>query len=362
MSQAKIAVILRLNPNKFGSLEEWMVEFAHQAAKRNLGVDFYTGPEILPEIRQQLTQAGAGWYDIEQASASTIGFIRRFSKYKIIHLNLFGIRDRIPLLSYMAIPARVLFVDHLSRLPGIDFSTRPRIKKLVDRFSIIRVYGIAGVSNFITESSRARFKHCINQHTIYNGVNSQRFIPGQRHCDPPQRIACTAHLIPEKGVDVLIEAFAQLQNANLKLTIIGTGPQRAELETLANKLGVASQVEFLGAVSQVQEVLETADIFVHPAKWQEAFGLGIVEAMACGLPVIASNLGAAPEIIDDGISGILTKPGDASTLARILQQLILAPELRNKLGSQAREKVEKRFKLSDCVKQHLDWCESSIKI
>jgi glycosyltransferase involved in cell wall biosynthesis len=265
-------------------------------------------------------------------------------------------------LSYLAFPAKVLFVDHLSKARSLVSFRRPISRRVLDWFSTLRIFSMAGVSEFITNDNRLRFGERINQLTIYNGVNIERFSPRRSSPGISVRIVTTAHLIPEKGINVLIEAFAKLDNPTLALAIVGLGPQKAHLEELAKRLGVSQRIEFLGLRNDVHKVLQSSDIFVHPATWQEAFGLGIAEAMACGLPVIASNSGGIPEIIEDRVSGILTKPGDAGNLAQALQELIEDPNLRQLLGSRAQARMVEQFGLQRCVNQHIDWCERAIKI
>ena len=139
MIHAHIAIILRLNPNKMGSLEEWIIAVARECRARRLKVDFYGGPEILPEILDELNTLGANWFNLDLESKASLSFIRRLSKYKVVHLNLYGARDKISLLSYLALPAKVIFVDHLSKPINADLSSRNIVKRFVDWFSSLRI-------------------------------------------------------------------------------------------------------------------------------------------------------------------------------------------------------------------------------
>ena len=113
---------------------------------------------------------------------------------------------------------------------------------------------------------------------------------------------------------------------------------------------------FLGLRTDLNSVLRDADIFVHPAVWQEAFGLVIAEAMATGCPVVASQIGAVPELVVDGVTGLLVPPGDSDAIAGALERLAMDPELRNRLGEAARKRAERMFDLESCVRHHLEWC------
>jgi starch synthase len=100
-----------------------------------------------------------------------------------------------------------------------------------------------------------------------------------------------------------------------------------------------------------------ADIFVHPAIWQEAFGLTITEAMASGCATVASRVGGIPEIIDDGVSGLLFPAGDVEALATALRLLLTDPVRRHRLGEAGRDRVRERFTLEGSVLGQLDWIE-----
>jgi glycosyltransferase involved in cell wall biosynthesis len=142
----------------------------------------------------------------------------------------------------------------------------------------------------------------------------------------------------EKGVDVLLEALALAQRGRLK--IAGDGPQRAELERRAAELGLGG-VEFLGYRSgdELKEILAGAQFVVLPSRWYENLPFSIMEALAAGKPVIASDLGGIPEMIEDGVNGLLFPAGDAGELARRLVLLLDSPEQRESMGRTGRQKA-----------------------
>jgi glycosyltransferase involved in cell wall biosynthesis len=107
----------------------------------------------------------------------------------------------------------------------------------------------------------------------------------------------------------------------------------------------------------VDALLHRADVFVHPATWEEAFGLTLVEAMASARPVIASRVGGIPEIVEDGVSGRLVTPGDPVALRAALDELVSSPELRERLAKHGRARVVERFSMDRCVRAHLDFLE-----
>ncbi|HEY8342267.1 MAG TPA: glycosyltransferase [Calditerricola sp.] len=158
---------------------------------------------------------------------------------------------------------------------------------------------------------------------IPNMVDDGRFTlpPGGRPASPV-RFLTVAHLTPIKGIDVLLRAFAQVYRGTaVELHVGGDGPQRTELERLAEELGVAGQVRFLGALPReaVREAMWQAHAFVLPSH-AETFGVVLIEAMATGLPVIATRCGGPEDIVDERW-GFLVKPGDVAALAAALREM-----------------------------------------
>jgi glycosyltransferase involved in cell wall biosynthesis len=161
-------------------------------------------------------------------------------------------------------------------------------------------------------------------------------------------------------VDHLLAAVAALGDQRVTLSVVGDGPERPRLERLAADLGIEDRTEFLGLRDDVDELLRRSDLFVHPAIWGEAFGLTITEAMASGCPVVASNVGGIPELIEDGITGLLVPPADDEALRKAIARLIDDRDLRHRLSVQARARVLERFGLEQCVQAHVEWCESAL--
>lgn len=132
-----------------------------------------------------------------------------------------------------------------------------------------------------------------------------------------------AALLPVKGLDLLLAAMAQAQDSRLRLRCVGDGPCRASLMDQAHVLGLAERVEWVGWVphDRVREHYAAADVFVHPS-WWEAQGVAVLEAMAAGLPVISTDVGAAPEAIQMTGSGVLVKPGDVGALTTAINGVV----------------------------------------
>jgi glycosyltransferase involved in cell wall biosynthesis len=152
------------------------------------------------------------------------------------------------------------------------------------------------------------------------GVNSPDEVP-----DGARVLLAVARLTDQKGIDVAIRALAELP-AETVLVVLGEGPERAALLRLARELGVDARVFLLGRVPDVAAWLGRATVLVHPARW-EGFGLGVLEAMLAGLPVVATNVSALPELVVDGETGVLVPPDDVPALVRAVEQALEHPEL-----------------------------------
>ncbi len=162
----------------------------------------------------------------------------------------------------------------------------------------------------------------------------------------------TSQLHPSKGHPVLFEALARAggRDGGAFLAVAGEGPARAELEAAAHQWGLGRAVRFFGFQSDLPEFLSNLDAFALPSH-SEGFPNTLVEAMASGLPCVATRISCVPEIVDDGRNGLLVARRDVSGLADAMAALVADPELRAALGREARRTVEERFRLEDKVSE-----------
>jgi len=171
-------------------------------------------------------------------------------------------------------------------------------------------------------------------------------------------IGTLGRLVEVKQQDLLIAAFALLiqlgRHANTRLLIVGDGPERQRLEALADRLKVGERTVFAGYRPQPERMLRAMDLFVLTSR-HEGLPLALLEAWAAGLAVVSSSVGAIPQVILHGISGMLFKSGDTQALAEILERLLDAPWLIGQLGRRGRARVELRYSLermADSYRQH----------
>lgn len=190
------------------------------------------------------------------------------------------------------------------------------------------------------------------------GVDTERFRHRRIGVDShARRIGVVKKLEWKYGIDILIAAFSILVKRcsyPVELHIVGDGSKRSELEEQCLTSGMADQIHFHGAIpnNEVPEFLAGLDIFVVPSRLEsESFGVAAVEAMSASLPVIVSDVGGLPEVVEDGVSGIVVKREDSEVLAVAMEQLIRNPTWRRKLGWSARIRVECEYDWSTNVDQ-----------
>jgi glycosyltransferase involved in cell wall biosynthesis len=182
---------------------------------------------------------------------------------------------------------------------------------------------------------------------VANGVDANRFTPYPRGKGRPVTAVWLGVMAPVKRLDVLLQAVAALDN-DLTLRLVGTGPERDAVEKAAAALGIAHRVELPGPVRDPAAELVAGDIFVLPSA-AENCPLALLQAMACGLPVVASRVGGIPEVVRDGVEGLLVPPGSAAALATALGRLVADPVERQRMGARARERIMSRFTIAACV-------------
>lgn len=165
-------------------------------------------------------------------------------------------------------------------------------------------------------------------------------------------IGTLGRLLPQKNHKLLLEAAALVRDRHphARFLVAGDGPLRPELEQQAAALGLTGHVEFTGETRTPYQFLSSLDLFVMSSDW-EGLPLVAMEAMACGVPVVATNVGGVSELVSDGNNGLLTQPGDAGALADALGRVIQDEELRAALGAGARATVREHFDIRAHVRQ-----------
>lgn len=171
-------------------------------------------------------------------------------------------------------------------------------------------------------------------------------------------MVCVARLDYQKGVDVLLHAWGRMLRppagwrAGLapRLQLVGDGALRPQLERIAAELGLADSVEFLGLRADIGDLLQRSWGFVLPSRW-EGMPNVLLEAMACGLPCVATRVSGSEDIISDGVDGLLVEPEQPAALAWALRRVIEDPELAQRLGAAGRATVVRDYRLRHVAEQ-----------
>lgn len=185
-----------------------------------------------------------------------------------------------------------------------------------------------------------RIVHLIAHGSIPDDYEPTDVVPLRRN---PLRLVCAARLVPEKGVDVLLEAFALMDRDGVVLEIAGDGAERADLEALAQRLGIADRVEFKGLItSRMLDFYQGALAVVLPSRADEGLGMALVEGALNGCALVGSDVGGITDTIVDGETGVLVPPNDATALAEVLRNLVDDPQRALTLGDAARRQSTER--------------------
>lgn len=197
------------------------------------------------------------------------------------------------------------------------------IRGIWQKYQFNKLYSMIDGCIAISHSVRNSFAKCCDiekMNVIYNAVDLELFCYRQRSINIEKpTLMYIGRLVPEKGVDLLIRAMDRI-SYDAELIIIGDGPSRNELEKLAEHLQV--NISFEGIQTNVPDWLEQADLFIHPATWEEGFGITLIEAMATGCPCIAFRKGAIPEIITNRVDGFIVDNVSAEELAKQIDECI----------------------------------------
>ena len=262
---------------------------------------------------------------------------------------------------------RVVAIEHLLADPPPPGVTGHGLKSLIRRWLGWRTRYMLGIrlrgalchkTICVSTGVRNRLVHDYqyskkNTVVILNGIDVQRFRVGGEsfHIREALKIGreeivlvAVARLEPRKRIDILLKALALVLNKSLpcKCIIVGDGPSKNELVNLASQLGVGSAVHFVGYQQDVSSYLRESDIYVTPSE-KEGSPLTLLEAMATGLPCIATDIDGHNEVVEHGSSGLLCALHSAESVARCLEELLADSQKRRLMASRSRQRAESHF-------------------
>lgn len=253
----------------------------------------------------------------------------------VVHVNLTDMAACLPTIAVVATMPRValMVVEHHPFPPQSLFQ---RVAKMASRRVIDAHVAVSDVlAASVAEVVRCR---AIDIDVIPNGVPEAAAVTPRT--DAPATLLTACRLDPDKGVDVLLDALALVPD--VRLVVAGDGPERADLEARAARLGIAGRVHFAGWCDDLSPLQDASDVFVLASR-AEALPLSILEAMHRGLPVIATNVGGVREAVIDGRTGRVVPPEDPAELAAAIAELVGSAEVREAMGRAGRERARARF-------------------
>jgi L-malate glycosyltransferase len=230
----------------------------------------------------------------------------------------------------------------------------------VTRFSIEESDGVTSISNYLRERTVQEFAVRKPIEVIYNFVNCDLYtrpkdVSSERSifAEPEEKILVhLSNFRPVKRIGDVIEVFARVQKeVPSRLMMIGDGPERSAAEWQVRRLGLLNKVYFLGKQGNVHEKLAISDLMLLPSQL-ESFGLAALEAMACEVPTVATNVGGLPELIEDGKNGILADVGDVEGMAKRAVELLSDEKRLREMGKLARFEAQSRFCSTKIIPQY----------
>ncbi len=267
----------------------------------------------------------------------------------------------------MAAPRSLPFITTLHgtdiTLVGSDRSYLP-----ITRFSIEQSDGVTAISNYLRDRTIREFEIHRPIEVIPNFVNCDLY---KRSEDQSLRARWTrngepvlmhlSNFRPVKRITDVIEIFALIrEKIPAKLVMIGDGPDHGAAEYLVRKKKLAKDVFFLGKQDRVHEILGVGDLFLLPSD-SESFGLAALEAMACEMPVLATNVGGLPEVVSHGADGYLFEPRDVETAAKYALDVLTRSDRGRAMGEMARVNARRRYCSNDIIPRYEAYYETVLK-
>ncbi len=278
-------------------------------------------------------------------------------------LDLLHVHYAVPFAGAAYMTKQILLQQHNKHLPyivtlhGTDITLVGRDKSFapVVRFGLHNADAITAVSGFLRSETVKNFN--ISQErieVIYNFINTSQH--NREYCNKAQYldqwkkflaprnefIIChISNFRPLKRIDVLLRAFKIVvdNGLNARLVLVGDGPERQNMELLARDLNLEDKALFLGVQEDIRDILCISDLFVLTSE-SESFGLVLLEAMAMGCPIVASNTGGIPEVVRDGVEGKLCPVNDVDAFAKAISQILTNPNLHERYVNNALKRVK----------------------
>lgn len=222
----------------------------------------------------------------------------------------------------------------------------------ITKFSIAQSNGITSISDNLRGETRRVFGVENEIRVIHNFVNVELYRPLPERRNEQKVLVHLSNFRPVKRVLDCIRILAEVRkHVDARLMMVGDGPDRGPAERLARELQVDSYVDFMGKQNHVERIIPQADLLLLPSQ-MESFGLAALEAMSCGVPPVATQVGGVPELVTDGVDGILAAVGDVETQSRRAVEVLSDASRHERMSAAARETALQRFDTNRIIPQY----------
>jgi N-acetyl-alpha-D-glucosaminyl L-malate synthase BshA len=279
--------------------------------------------------------------------------VARFEDLDLLHVHYAIPHATSAVLARQILEEQGLTVPVVTTLHGTDITLvgqDPGFAPVVN-YSINQSDGVTAVSNYLRRETQEHFNITREIEVIPNFIDTERFVRMNKEhfkqalCPDGEKVLVhVSNFRPVKRAGDVVHVFHRLleEGLSVKLLLVGDGPDRTPVQRLARELGVYDDIRFLGKQEPIEEILSIADVFLIPSG-SETFGLAALEAMACSVPIVSSDIGGLPELNVDGETGFLCPLGDLDALTKRTRQILSDEELHGRMSAAARQRAVEMF-------------------
>ena len=355
-NQKKIKILYIINNLQVGGAEKILLELVKNIDKKKFEIKVATimGGGELERAYAEHTEVKIFKKSNKLGLNVLFGLRKLIRQYKpdIIHTHLFSADVWGRIAAMGVVPAKIISTEH--NMGYEEGRWKKALKHFLSYFNDVIVAVSEGVRDYLIIGQRiekTRVK------VIYNGIDLEKFLfrgtQLARYGEGVLRIVTIGRLVPAKAQETLIEAMYQLADEypQATLQIIGTGPRIQELGDIVKKLHLEKSIEFVGSVANTANYLNKADLFILPSVL-EGLGMAAVEAMAIGVPVIATNIPGLNEVVINEETGLLFEPLDSQGLVGQIKRLLKDTKLQERMILNGRDRVEKMFSVEQMIREY----------
>lgn len=373
MKKPSVCLLLDSAPRTWTSQEDIHLRLAEVLRDAGHKLTLVFADQIRPDIASRFRDAGAA-VEVANYREGAFRFLKRvreivsLHEISLIHVCFFDYFSAVPWLARLSGATHVVY-EQLNSGELTATAWKQQLIRLRGALATSAATKVIAISHFVREEL---MKCGVPEAKIivrHLGVNTRRFVPDPQArkswatdfgIQPEEILLSTVSVLrPFKNPQTIVEACGLLAKRAVpfRLLVAGDGAMLSDLQKLAADVGVADKIHWLGYRADPRSLLQASDIFLL-ASTGEAFGLVLAEAMACGVPVVGSGSGAIPEIVEDGVTGLLATPRDEVSFADAIEKLARDERLRKAMGAKGRARVQEKFSVARDAEDTLQIYES----